>query len=167
MIQLRIHDESELYNTYDPAQTMISDSVYHYLKSYCTDLESEKHLHDTLQVISDGPVNAGRFRQAVRLAVQRDMDEFDRQIAVNRRRAVYGYIFGILFSIAGITLSIFLNQILLALISFFGSMAIRDAVTIQTKLIPDIKHLKKLMDPFLDFNLEVICKGSGGQDLQK
>ena len=57
MIQLRIQKESDLYNPYDPAQTRINDKVYHYLKSFCTELEYENHLHDTLQIITDEPIN--------------------------------------------------------------------------------------------------------------
>lgn len=54
-IQLRIKNESDLYNPFDPAQTTINDGVYHYLKTFCTEAESKRHLHDTLQIISDGP----------------------------------------------------------------------------------------------------------------
>ena len=52
-------------------------------------------------------------------------------------------------------LSVILDQVLLAIISFFGSMAIRDAVTIQTTINHDIKGLKKLLEPFSGLSLEV------------
>jgi hypothetical protein len=35
-------------------------------------------------------------------------------------------------------------------------MTISDAVTIQAKLNPDIKRLRRLLDPFSDFKLEVV-----------
>ena len=57
MIQLRIQKESDLYNPYDPAQTRINEKVYLYLKSFCTELEYKNHLHDTLQIITDEPIN--------------------------------------------------------------------------------------------------------------
>ena len=44
----------------------------------------------------------------------------------------------------------------MAIISFFGSMAIRDAFTILTKINQDIRSLKKLLDPFSSLTLEVI-----------
>ena len=72
------------------------------------------------------------------------------------------YLIGILLSAAGVALSLVLDQVLLALISFFGSMAIKDAVTIHLKLNPDIRHLKKLLDPFRDFRLEVVTGGKSG-----
>ena len=162
MIQLQIKNESDLYNSYDPSRTRINDEVYRYLKSFCTDIESGKHLHDTLQIITDSPIDEDRARTAIQEAVKKDQDAFDRQISTNRRRAMWLYLIGILLSAAGVTLSLVLDQVLLALISFFGSMAIRDAVTIHLKLNPDIRHLKKLLDPFRDFRLEVVTAGERG-----
>ena len=57
MIQLRINNESDLYNPYDPSRTKISNEVYPYLKSFCSELEYQKHMHDTLQVITDEPID--------------------------------------------------------------------------------------------------------------
>lgn len=160
MIQLRIREESALYHPYDPTQTRIDDRVYHYLKSFCTELEYEKHLHDTLQIITDSPINEDRFQTALRNAVQRDRDEFDRQIAENNRRCAWEWIVGILLSVAGVALSLWRDQVLLALISFLGTTAISNAVTIQTTVNHDIKRLKRLLEPFSDFKLEVIQKDS-------
>ncbi len=53
MIQLQIENEADLYNPYDPSRTRINEGVYHYLKSYCSPLEASKHVHDTLQIITD------------------------------------------------------------------------------------------------------------------
>ena len=162
MIQLRIKNESDLYNPFDPAQATINDGVYHYLKTFCTESEYKRHLHDTLQIISDSPLDAERAKAVIQNAVKKDQDEFDRQFAENRKRAVWLYLIGIILSAAGIVLALLLDQILLELISFFGSMAIRDAVNIQLKLNPDIRRLKMLLEPFRDFTLEVVPSGETG-----
>ncbi len=163
MIQLRIKNESDLYNPFDPAQATINDGVYHYLKTFCTESEYKRHLHDTLQIISDSPLDAERAKAVIQNAVKKDQDEFDRQFAENRKRAVWLYLIGIILSAAGIVLALLLDQILLELISFFGSMAIRDAVNIQLKLNPDIRRLKMLLEPFRDFTLEVVPSGETGR----
>lgn len=67
---------------------------------------------------------------------------------------------GTLLSIAGVALSLVLDQVLLAVISLFGTMAINEAVTISAKINPDIRRLKKLLDPLLSFDLEVINSDS-------
>lgn len=157
-MQLMIRQESDLYNPYDPTQTRINDRVYQYLRSYCTELHYRDHLHDTLRICTDGPVDADRFRTALLDAVQEDRSEFDRSLAENKRRVIWEYVVGILLSLLGVGLSIVLDQVLLAIISFLGSMAISDAVTIQTKVNHDIKRLRNLLEPFSDFKLEVVQK---------
>ena len=152
MMQLMIREESDLYNPYDPTQTRINDGVYQYLRSYCTEL------HYRVRICTDGPVDADRFRTALLDAVQEDRSEFDRMLAENKRRVIWEYVVGILLSLLGVGLSIVLDQVLLAIISFLGSMAISDAVTIQTKVNHDIKRLRNLLEPFSDFKLEVVQK---------
>lgn len=160
MIQLRIHDESELYNSFDPSCTRISDEVYEYLKSFCTEFEPKAHSHgpETIQVISDGPVDAERLKSAIRNAVKKDQAEFDRQLAFNHKQAMGGYLFGIGLSALGIGLSILLDQVLLAIISFMGTQTFTDAFTIHTRLNPEIRRLKKMLDPFAKAELEIVQK---------
>ena len=145
-----------MYNPFDPSQTRISEGVYHYLKTFCTEMESKKHIHDTLQIITDRPIDGNRLKTAIQDAVKQERDEFDRQIAENNRKALGGYVIGILLSVGGVVLSLILDQVLLAIISFLGTSAISGAVTIQTTLNPGIKRQKNLLDPLCDFKLEVI-----------
>ena len=163
MIQLHITKEADLYSPYDPSQTRINDRVYHYLKSFCTRLEYEKHLHDTLQIVTDSPIDEEKFRTALHDAVRRDRDEFDRQITENNRRVLWEWIVGILLSVLGVALSLWKDQVLLALISFLGTTAIGNALTIQTTVNHDVKQLKKLLDPFLSFRLEVMQAGEASE----
>ena len=156
MIQIRIQDESELYNRFDPLQERISDDIYHYLKSYCTGLRSQEHSMDVIRIISDAPIDADRFRTCVQNAARRDCDEFDGQISRNKRVALWEYIIGILLSIAGVALSVITDQVLLALISFLGTKAFGEAVTISVQINPEIKRLRKLLDPLFTFELEVV-----------
>ena len=162
MIQLRIHDESELYNPFDPTQTRIDDKVYQYLKSFCTGTEYEKHLHDTLQIITDGPVDGDRLKAAIQDAVKKDRDEFDCELALNNKRAIWAYIVGILLSAASVMFTLITDQILLALISFFGTRTISDGLTIHTRINPDIRRKKMRLDPLSDFNLEIVRNFQGG-----
>ncbi len=156
MIQLLIEKEFDLYNPYDPSLKRINEGVYHYLKSYCSPLEASKHVHDTLQIITDSPIDADRFQEVLHDAVERDIAEFDRQIARNTRRAVWESVFGVLFCALGIMLSVYLDQLLLTIISLLGTMGVKDAVTISTTFNHDIKNLKKLLEPIKDIKLEVV-----------
>ena len=156
MIQLHIEKEADLYNPYDPSRTRINEGVYHYLKSYCSALESQKHINDTLQIITDAPIDGDRFQRVLHDAVERDIAEFDRQIARNNRRAIWETVFGVFFCALGIMLSVYLDELLLTIISLLGTMGIRDAITISTTFNHDIKNLKKLLEPIRDIRLEVV-----------
>ncbi len=164
MIQLKIHDESDLYNPYDPSQTRINEQVYNYLKTFFTATEYEKHFHDTLQLITDSPVDGDRFKAALLSAVQKDRDEFDNQLAVNKKRAIWACIVGLFLCAAGVALSMVTDQVLLAIISFFGTWTLSDGVAIQAKINHDLKRLKRRLDPLYDFNLEVVQTGASSPD---
>ena len=156
MIQLRIKNESDLYNPYDPSMTRINDGVYNYMKSFCKDPEFQQNPHNILQIITDGPVDQEKFLKILQNAVKKDRDEFDRQIARNNRRVTWEFITGIVLSVIGVLLTVYLDQVLLAIISLIGTMAIRDGVTILATINEDIRRLKKLLDPFSGLTLEVI-----------
>ena len=161
MIQLMIGKESDLYNPYDPSRMRINEGVYHYLKSFCSPLEVSNHIHDTLQIVTDSPIDADRFQGVLHDAVERDIAEFDRQIARNNRRAIWESVFGVLFCALGIMLSVYLDQLLLTIISLLGTMGVKDAVTISTTFNHDIKNLKKLLEPIRDIRLEVVQRNEG------
>lgn len=156
MIQLLIENESDLYNPYDPSRTRINEGVYHYLKSYCSPLEASKHVHDTLQIITDSPIDEERFQRVLQDAVKKDIAEFERQIARNSRRAVWEGVLGLLFCALGIMLSVYLDEVLLTVISLLGTMGIMDTITINTTVNHDLKTLKKLLEPISDIRLEVV-----------
>ena len=75
---------------------------------------------------------------------------------MNNRRVLWEYIVGFGLSFLGIGLSLVLDQILLAIIAFVGTTAIRNAVTIQTTVNHDIKRVKKRLETFTDLKVEVI-----------
>lgn len=160
MIQLLIENESDLYNPYDPSRTRINEGVYHYLKSYCSPLEASKHVHDTLQIITDSPIDEERFQRVLQDAVKKDIAEFERQIARNSRRAVWEGVLGLLFCALGIMLSVYLDEVLLTVISLLGTMGIMDAITINTTVNHDLKNLKKLLEPISDIRLEVVQRNA-------
>ena len=80
-----------------PSGMRINEGVYHYLKSFCSPLDASKHVHDTLQIVTDAPIDADRFQKVLHDAVEKDIAEFDRQIDRNNRRAIWECVFGVLF----------------------------------------------------------------------
>ena len=156
MIQMLVNCESDLYNPYDPSMMRINEDVYRYLKTYCSPLEASKHINDTLQIITDSPIDKDKFQSALQAAVKRDIAEFDMQIDRNNRRVIWESIIGVLFIALGIALSVYLDAVILTIISLLGTMGVGDAISIKTTVNHDIKNLKKLLDPIKDIKLEVV-----------
>ena len=89
--------------------------------------------------------------------MQRDIAEFDRQIARNNRR--WEGIISFILCALGIMLASFRDELLLTIISLFGTMGIKDSITIETTFNHDIKKHKKMLDPISDIKLEVVRAG--------
>ena len=53
-------------------------------------------------------------------------------------------------------LSVYLDEVLLTVISLLGTMGIMDTITINTTVNHDLKTLKKLLEPISDIRLEVV-----------
>ena len=160
MIQLSIKNESDLYNPYDPSWTRINEGVYQYLKSYCTNLEASKQTYETLQIITESAIDQEKFQKTLHNAVKRDIAEFDMQIAINNRIFIWEIIAGILLSAVGILLAIALDKVLLAIISFLGSMCFKDAIPIQARVNHDLKRLKKRLIPISEIKVEVVQRNA-------
>ena len=156
MIQMRIQEEAELYNPLDPSDSQISEKVFHYLKSFFNEEESEEQLHEKVRVITAEPINEGKLKTAIQNAARKEQNDFDRQFTYNKKIALWELVIGVFLSVSGVALSLILDQILLAIISFFGSTTISDAIMILARQNPEIKRLKKMLDPLCDFELEVV-----------
>ena len=155
VIQLQIENESQLYSSFDPAREHLDAMVYDYLKSYCAQMRKEKVKKATIRILTEAPIDADHFKEALQKAVLKDREEFSTQIAQNNKRAIWSCIMGVLLSAVGAALAVVRDQILLALISLVGTMGINDAITIWARVNPDIKMLQTLLDPLLDFDLEI------------
>ncbi|MBR2547783.1 MAG: hypothetical protein IKF07_06305 [Eubacterium sp.] len=97
-----------------------------------------------------------RFQKTLQDAVNRDLAEFDRQIDMNDKRVIWEIIVGVVFIALSIMLTIYLDKLLLTIVSVFGTMAVRDAIQLKTTINHNIKHLKRQLDPIGDIKLEVV-----------
>ena len=88
MIQMRIQEEAELYNPLDPSDSQISEKVFHYLKSFFNEEESEEQLHEKVRVITAEPINEGKLKTAIQNAARKEQNDFDRQFTYNKKIAL-------------------------------------------------------------------------------
>ena len=158
MIQLSIKTESDLYNNLDATKSRVNTDVYNFLKSFCNMIDEEKHTLDVVQIISDSPIDSDRFQKVLQDNVRREQELLACQMKTNSKRALQECIVGSALSVAGLVLAYKTDQVLLSLISFFGTMTLRSGITIWAIVNPDIKRLKNRLNPLLNSTIEVIEK---------
>ena len=56
----------------------------------------------------------------------------------------------------GFVLAKLLDAVFLETISFLGTIAVKDALKIQTKAISDLEQLKRNVEPFRNIKLEAV-----------
>ena len=66
------------------------------------------------------------------------------------------YLTGVILSILGFVLAKLLDAVFLETISFLGTIAVKDALKIQTKANPDLEQLKRNVEPFRNIKLEAV-----------
>lgn len=66
------------------------------------------------------------------------------------------YLTGVILSILGFVLAKLLDAVFLETISFLGTIAVKDALKIQTKANPDLEQRKRNVEPFRSIKLEVV-----------
>lgn len=107
-IRMAVADEEELYNPLDPQGTTLSDAAASYL-SQGLDLElyTGKHAQQSglmahVELECDAPVDAERFRSALRRHFDGKIRECDREVADNRKQEAGLLVFTIVLYVASI-----------------------------------------------------------------
>ena len=143
MSQIRIADEYELYNTLAPDMNRLSDSVMDYLKEVYTWIHMNKMEDDTLEILCNEPVNPERIQKAIKDSTKREIDFLEKEISFNRKRMIRHYVAGFGLGLLGFILAKLTDQLLLEIISFFGTLMVRDAVMTQVQDNPKLKEKKE------------------------
>lgn len=160
MSVIRIRSEEELYNRFDPAQTRLSSDAYSYLKSLYSEMSVEERRDDILKIECPGPVDIQKAENAIHASIGRDIAEYDRQLKINKVKMVRLYVIGIALIVVGFVLAVTLDKLILEVISIVGSMAVKDASTIQIQNNPEIRLKKKLLEKVMNLRVELVS-GAG------
>ena len=155
MSSMCITKESDLYDRFDPSHTRLSNEAYRYLKGIYEELSSEERKNDVLRLQCEVRIDEEKAKESIRKAIGRDIVGYERQLSVNRVKMIRLYIIGIALVIVGIVMSLLLNQLVLEVVSIVGSMAVKDAATIQIQTNPELRIKKRLLERAKDMRIEV------------
>ena len=109
---------------------------------------------DTLEIFCDKPVNKERVQKAVKDTVQREIEYLEKEIEFNRKRMIRHYVAGFGLGLLGFIFVTLTDKLLLEIISFFGTLMVRDAVMTQVQDNPKLKEKKEILE--MIYNLKII-----------
>ena len=156
MSVIKIRDESDLYNRFDPTQTRLSNDAYSYLKSLYQEMSAGERKNDVLRIQCDNEIDLDRAKKALQAAVKRDVDDYNIQLRVNKLKMIRLYVIGIALIVVGFALALVLDQLLLEVISIVGSMAVKDAAAIQIQHNPELRIKRRMIESLHDVKVETI-----------
>lgn len=146
MILLKINGEENLYNRYDPSRTRMSGDLFSYIKTCFEEVPLSERKDTEVHVISETPVDADVVKTLICSATDRELDTMRKKQKENRLKMWRLYIIGVVLIIVGFALALSLDQLILEVISIIGSMAVKDAATIQIEHNPDIRIRMMLLE---------------------
>ena len=152
-IKLKIHDESDLYDPYDPDSTQIKDSVVAYLtKKYQGKEAGQGH---RLCIISDQPVDEERVRDNIHAYAEQELATAKRNYKKKTAIQIYLMFIGLGFITLWLILAHRFEGMASQILSIIGTFSIWEASSIWILDKPSMKmteaRLKRLTETEIVF----------------
>lgn len=127
-IKIKVHEEADLYNAFDPDQVQLKDEVV----SYITRKYQEKERTDQycMHIISDVPVDEERVRSNFRKYVEEEVGIISRDHKRSSMKQVLLFVIGITFIAIWAAMSSKTGVIVLEVLSIIGSFAVWEAANV-------------------------------------
>lgn len=142
-ISLRIHDENELYNSFDESGKTLNTDVADYLAEQYGSKDAEDEI--ILKIKCDGPVDFDRMRDAFHVLIRKQELHIANQKRINRVKQIWLFCIGLVFVAAGIVLDGILGSVPVELISIVGSFAVWEAANIWIVQNPRTRLAQKIL----------------------
>lgn len=142
-INLKIHEETDLYNPFDESCRTLNSEVSDYLAGQY----GKKEIGDEiiLKIKCDGPVNFERVRNAFQELIREQEVHNAAQKRLNRIKQLWLFCIGVVFVAAAILLDGILGSVPVELISIVGSFAVWEAANIWIVGNPRVRLAKRML----------------------
>ena len=152
-INLKIHEEADLYSAYDPEQKLLSEDVTAYLsQNYLNKHRSPKEEY-VLHIISDAPVNEEKVRKTFAEYYSVEKDNTCYEIKKLRAKEIGLAVFGTLVLALWVYLSVTsqtLGMVRSEILSIIGWVAIWEATSIAIMQLPALTIVRKAHDKIIN-----------------
>ncbi len=135
-MKIKIHNEDELYNSFDKFEETLSDDLISYINNK-EDISSIKE-EEKIEIISTKKIDENKFKKSFEKYCNEQLILIKRQQKINRTKQIGMLIVGIIFIIFSIVLAEKINIIILEIISTIGSFSIWESANswlLQSKAI--------------------------------
>lgn len=147
-IVIRIQEESELYNSFDPSRRTLSSDLGEYIISCLKDSSiGDKPL---LHIVSDTEIDLEQFHKALDHYSERQMTEFEKSRKSNRYHALRMCCIGVFFIVVGIVFNGSLGAVPTTVIETLGSFSIWEAADIWLQELPRLRISQKIANYLRD-----------------
>ena len=152
-INLRIHSEDELYNSFDEDHQTISSDIIDYLYSRY----QEKELHEklTVHIISDVPIDIDNLKAAFRFYLDSQRKTLAKERRKNTIKQLWMFGIGVLFIGLGIYASGRLPALPGEIISTIGAFSMWEAASIWIVENPKNRVSRRWLD--IISKTEILC----------
>lgn len=140
-IKIRIHEESDLYDSLDPEQQYLSDDVISYIENRYS--EKAEYGRISIHIISDKPVNTDRVKEAFRKYAENETNALDKEKHMASIRQIRLFLIGVLFISVWLIASARIENVGVEVLSVIGSFAVWEAADIWIVGKPEIRWKKR------------------------
>ena len=165
IVKLKIHEESDLYSSFDPDQNLLSDEVIGYLTRVFLNkhrLPREKYV---LSIISDLPVNEERVKEKIRGELELKKDDLGYAVKRLTLKEICLGILGVIILSVWLYLSAKAENVNVEILSIIGWVTIWEAATIALIERPEMLRVRKNVVNLLNIEIRTeTAKDNGNKD---
>ena len=157
-IRVRVADESELYNPFDPDKLTLNEDLLQYLVNRYSERELGK---PTSLVFVGAAIDGKHLKAALRRHVESELEKNRREKKLNYAKQLRLFLIGLAFVTAGILLGQVLEAVPVEILSIIGSFAVWEAANIWIVENPGLDFQKRRFRKLLEAEISVEPSESG------
>ena len=146
IIKLKIHEESDLFSSFDPDQKMLSEDISVYLAHNYLNKHRKIDEEYTLRIISDTPVDQEKVKERIREYYSQEKNNVKYILKRLTFKEICLFILGAIVLGIWLLLSADKSNVNLEILSIIGWVAIWEATSIAIMERPEIHHASRAFD---------------------
>ena len=158
-IEMKIHEESDLYSSLDPKQELLSEDVTQYIARNYLDKHRSLKENYIIHIISDTPVNEEKVKKSIVEHYTTEQDNIRYELKKLTVKEICLGVFGSIILSIWLYLSARSSSVRIEILSIVGWVAIWEATSIVIMARPELHQVYKALEKAV--NAEIIIDVAG------